>query len=93
MSFSQPHRYKLYCTAGAWSEEYAQEIGYIHMSSMPSKDQIFNALKGANQFDGLNQHYIDGLLIDRPNGWYYKQIKIYAYGDKNRCIWKFEPAP
>lgn len=93
MSFSKPHRYKLYCTAGAWSDEYAQEIGYVYMSSMPSKDQIFETLKDNDQFDGLAKEYIDGLLIDRPDGWHYKVIKIYAYGDKNRSIWKFEPAP
>ena len=92
MSVLEQKRYKLFSVAGYWSDEYAQELGDVYMSSMPSKDDIFDALRKNNQFEGLSKDYIDGLTIDRPNGWNYKVIKIYAYGNKDRFLWKFEPA-
>jgi hypothetical protein len=93
MSYSKPHRYVLYCTAGGWSDDYASKIGYIYMSAMPDKDQILKILRDNEQLDNLNQDYIDNILIDRPLGWYYKQIRVCAYNDTRNCVWKIDPAP
>lgn len=93
MSFSQPHKYKLYYLSNTWNEDYYQEIGYSYMSAMPSKDQIMEALQEANQLGGLSNEYMDGLIIDRPYGWNYKIIRVCEYNDKKNCVWKFEPYP
>ena len=91
MSYSQPRRYLLYYVAGYWEQK--QEIGNVYMSSMPSRDEVLEALKNSNQFDGFTSEYINNLLIDRPLGWYYKLIRVCANKDANECIWQFEPIP
>jgi hypothetical protein len=86
-------RYKLLQAAGYWSDDYAHLVGYVYMSSIPSTNDIFDVLRQHGQLKNLDKDYVDNLLIDRSDGWHYKKIKIYAYGDERRCIWIFEPAP
>lgn len=79
--------------AGYWHEDHAHCVGYIYMSGFPSRDDILNTLRAADQLVGLEKDYIDNLTIERPDGWNYKVIKIYAYGNKDRYLWKITPAP
>lgn len=91
MSFSQPHRYKLYVT-GYWTSGTDDYYSSITMSSMPSKEEVISALRDCNQLDGYTEEFIDGLIIERPDGWYYKKILIYSY-TSNDPLWKIVPAP
>lgn len=93
MSYSSPHRYVLYCLVGAWGDDYAKEVGYVYMSAIPDKDEILDTLRDNDQLDGLGQDYVNNILIDRPLGWYYKQIRVCAYNDAKNCVWKIDPAP
>jgi hypothetical protein len=95
MSFAQPHRYKLYYVSTSWDSDRDRddEISDVFMSAFPSRDDLIDALRKADQLDGYSSDYIDSLSFERPDGWHYKQIKVYAYGDKSRCLWKFKPAP
>jgi hypothetical protein len=98
MSFAQSHRYKLYCVYTAWgfddTNEYRdEEIDDVYMSAFPSRDDLIDALRKADQLLAHDLDFIDSLSFERPDGWYYRQIKVYGYGDKSRCLWKFKPAP
>jgi len=79
--------------AGYWDEDSAYYVGYVYMSSFPSRDDILNMLRAADQLENLEKNYVDNLTIERPDGWNYKVIKIFAYGNKDRYIWRIEPAP
>lgn len=91
MSFSQPHRYKLMIPA-YWVDGQDDYRTDVMMSSMPSRDEVIEALRKANELDGYSAEYIDNLRVERPNGWYYKKILIYS-SSSNKPLWKFEPAP
>lgn len=86
-------KYKLLQAAGYWGDEYSYHIGYVYMPSIPSSNDIFDALRQHGQLKNLNKEYVDGLSIDRPDGWNYKKIKIYENSNKHKCVWIFEPAP
>lgn len=92
MSFSQPHRYKL-CIPSYWKDEKDEQVCMIMMSSMPSRDDVLDALRGADQLEGYSSDYIDSLRIERPDGWHYKKILIYGPTTSELPLWKFEPAP
>lgn len=93
MTFSQPHKYKLYIPS-YWSDsENAAEFRCdVMMSSMPSREDILNALRSAGELEGYSVDYIEGLKIVRPDGWYYKKILIYTL-TSNKPIWQFIPSP
>lgn len=91
MSFSLPHRYKLYIVS-YWSADQDNYHSDVMMSSMPSREEILQALRNCDQLEGYADEYIDGLKIHRPDGWYYKKILIYSYSSDNP-FWKFIPAP
>lgn len=95
MSFSQPHRYKLYIPSYWADNENAREYRCdVMMSSMPSREDILNELRKVGELEGYSQDYIDGLHIDRPDGWYYKKILIYSVKtDKRVALWQFVPSP
>lgn len=91
MSFSQPHRYKL-VNPTYWANGQDEHIADVMMSSMPSKDEVIEALRKTDELSGLSADYVDNLRIERPDGWYYKKILIYS-DSTAKPNWKFEPAP
>ena len=93
MNFSQPCRYMLFDASDMWSTTNDRKIGYVYMSSMPSKEDILQVLQDENQLNGISEEYINNLIVVRPNGWYYKKIEICSKNDPLTYIWKFEPAP
>jgi hypothetical protein len=64
----------------------------VMMSSMPSRDEVIDALRKADELSGYSADYIDNLRVERPDGWYYKKILIYN-SSSPKPEWKFEPAP
>lgn len=91
MSFSQPHRYKLMIPS-YWSDGHDDHRCDFMMSSIPSREDIIAALRKADELEGYSAEYIDGLIIERPDGWYYKTILIYSY-TSDKPLWKMVPAP
>lgn len=93
MSFLKLKKYKLWSISNGWdtNSDFHQDCGEIYLSAIPSRDDILQALTDTGEFVGLSQDYIDNLKIERPDGWNYKVIKIYAYGNLAKQVWKFEP--
>lgn len=91
MSFSQPHRYKLYVT-GYWTSGMDDYYSVVTMSSIPSKEDVIAALRNCNQLDGYTLDFIEGLIVERPDGWYYKKILVHSY-TSSEPLWKFIPSP
>jgi len=91
MSFSQPHRYKLMIPT-YWADGQDDYRTDVMMSSMPSRDEVIDALRKADELSGYSADYINSLRVERPDGWYYKKILIYN-SSSPKPEWKFEPAP
>lgn len=94
MSISWPRRYKLF-TPSVWNENEDDYVCDIEMSSMPSKQDILDALKKANQIDNrfyYDTNYTDKIKIDRPDGWHYKKILVFEIlSNTEELIWKIFP--
>lgn len=91
MSFSQPHRYKLTVPA-YWADGQDDYICDLMMSSMPSREDIIDALRKSDELSGYTADYIDNLRIERPDGWYYKTILIFN-NSHHKPLWKIVPVP
>ena len=92
MSFSQPHRYKLYLPS-YWNDGHDDYRCDVMMSSMPSREDVISALRQCNELDGYSAEYVNSLRVERPDGWHYKKLLIYGASKDTKPVWKFVPAP
>lgn len=87
-SFSEAHSYRLYAPIYYGRDD----RGTVYLSSMPSREDVVAMLRAAGELDMYPTSFVDHLVIERPHGWYYKTILVYA-ADAEKLLWEIEPSP
>lgn len=90
MSYSELRSYKVYAPC-YWDKDSEEYICDIQLSSIPSKQDILNALNKAGHYSYPNEEYEKKLKIERPDGWCYKTILVLKTDQFSEIVWKIVP--
>lgn len=90
MSFLDLRPYKVYVPS-YWDPKTEDHVCDIEMTSIPSKEDILEALFKAGQYNYPDKEYESNLKVERPSGWCYKPLLVMKTKPCLELVWKIVP--